>query len=281
MISVLNGATIGQTPELKQFIALASRNGFGGIEFNVQDAADVSKEITQPAMIELFQAADIAPAFFGLPVDWRNDTSTFQSDLKKLPRLARMAQEMGCTATGTWLPPTVDQDERYFRSQATRRFHDIASILGDFDIRLALEWVGPLTTRVDALKRGAREFVWNLPATIELIADIDAPIDNVGLLVDSFHWFTTGATVEDIAALGAKVVYVHVNDAPDKPRDEQIDNQRLLPGDGVIDLDAFFEGLNGAGYTGYVAVETFNKDLWAAGPEEAARRAAEAMRRIL
>lgn len=281
MISCLNGATIGGAPPLREYIELAAKYGFGGIEFGIGEALALSKEITQRAMIELFTKNNVAPAAFGIPVEWRRDTPKFQEDLKALPRQARLAQEMGCTVTGTWLPPTVDQDSRYFRNQTIKRFYDIASILGDFDIRFALEWVGPYTTRKAGLDRGGQEFVWNIPATLELIEDIGAPVNNVGLLVDSFHWFTTGATEDDLAKLGDKIVYVHINDAPDKPRDEQIDHERLLPGDGVIDLPGFVRSLNAAGYNGYVAVETFNKEIAALGRDEAARRTAESLRGLI
>lgn len=281
MISCLNAVTIGGAPPLEEYIALAAKYGFGGIEFGIGDASALAKQITQPAMIDLFRAHGVAPAMFGIPVEWRKDTPSFQEDLKGLPRLARLAQEMGCKKTGTWLPPTVDQDALYFRNQTIRRFHDIASILGDFNIEFALEWVGPYTLRKAGLARGAQEFIWNIPATLELIEDIDAPANNVGLLVDSFHWFTTGATEEDLANLGGKIVYVHINDAPDLPRDEQIDNERLLPGEGVIDLHGFVRALKTAGYDSFVAVETFSRDLPALGRDEAARRTAESLKGLL
>jgi sugar phosphate isomerase/epimerase len=281
MISCLNAVTIGGAPPLREYIALAKKHGFGGVEFSIGEASSLSKEITQPAMIDLFKSSGVAPAAFGLPVEWRKDAPKFQEDLKNLPVLARLAQEMGCTAAGAWIPPTVAQDALYFRNQALRRLHDIASILGDFGIRVALEWVGPYTSRKAGLDRGEQEFIWNIPATLELIEDIDAPADNVGLLVDSFHWFTTGATENDIVKLGNKIVHVHINDAPDKPRDEQMDLERLLPGDGVIDLQAFIRGLKVAGYNGFVAIETFSKELSALGHDEAARRAAASIKGLL
>jgi sugar phosphate isomerase/epimerase len=36
-----------------------------------------------------------------------------------------------------------------------------------------------------------------------------------GLLLDCWHWYTSGATLDDLAQVrGAQVIYVHVNDAP-------------------------------------------------------------------
>ena len=48
---------------------------------------------------------------------------------------------------------------------------------------------------------------------LELLAAIDRP--NVGLLLDSFHWYTAEGTLGELQGLTAsEVVYVHVNDAP-------------------------------------------------------------------
>jgi sugar phosphate isomerase/epimerase len=281
MISCLNPGTLGGQPPLPEFLPLAASNGFGGVEFNILDAARLAREISQPAVIALFTDNNVAPASFGLPVEWRLDTAAYQADLKGLPRLARMAQEMGCTRTGTWLPPAVVVDPREFRRQTVRRFQEIASILADFDIRFALEWVGPRTFRQPIRALGGSDFVWNIPATLELIADIGEPSGNVGVLADSFHWFTTGATVSDLAALGDKIVHVHINDAPDRARDDQVDKERLLPGEGVIDLHGFLGALRMAGYGGFVSVETFDDSLAALGPEEAARRAADSLKPYL
>src|SRR5580700_9978915 len=127
MISCINPGTLGGQPPLPEFLRLAASNGFGGVEFNIQDAARLAREITQPAVIALFRDNSVAPATFGLPVEWRLDDVKYQSDLKGLPRLARMAQEMGCTRTGTWLPPAVLGDSRDFRHRTVRRFQEIAS----------------------------------------------------------------------------------------------------------------------------------------------------------
>ena len=48
----------------------------------------------------------------------------------------------------------------------------------------------------------------------------------------------------DILAAGkARIVHVHVADAPDLPPEQIRDNERLMPGEGVIDLKGFFKAL--------------------------------------
>ena len=104
---------------------------------------------------------------------------------------------------------------------------------------------------------------------------------NVGVLLDAWHLYTSGGTVEDLDRISAQdVVVVHANDAPPGiPRDEQIDNVRALPMEtGVIDLSAFMQKLDQMGYDGPVTPEPFSKrlnDLASTDPLRAVRTAAE------
>ena len=85
----------------------------------------------------------------------------------------------------------------------------------------------------------------------------------VGFLLDSWHWYNARETVEDLLRLSPEqVVDVHLNDAPDVPIDEQIDNVRTLPGEtDVIDIVSFLGALQRIGYDGPVMVEPFSADL--------------------
>ena len=90
---------------------------------------------------------------------------------------------------------------------------------------------------------------------------------NVGLLLDCWHWHTSGGTTDDLREVPErKIVYVHVNDAPSGvPLDQHIDNQRALPGaTGVIDIRGFLMTLEQIGYDGPVTPEPFgNGATWA------------------
>ena len=75
------------------------------------------------------------------------------------------------------------------------------------------------------------------------------------------------------------MVDAHINDAFEgRGPDEQIDNQRRLPGQsGVIDLVGFLQGLKEIGYTGPVTPEPFSPKLREMSAEEAIRTTAEAL----
>lgn len=112
----------------------------------------------------------------------------------------------------------------------------------------------------------------DLAATLGLVERVGRP--NVGVLVDSYHWYLSGGTVAAIAAIPAGTpLFVHINDAPPGDVTALTDAMRVLPGQGVIDLDGFLGAFAARGYDGPVSIELFSEELRALPPEEAARRA--------
>src|ERR1700722_17666182 len=255
MIPALSGVTIGGAPSsLRDYVALAERYGFGGVEIGLESLVKEAEASSWSAVKATFDTLDVAPASGGLSVDWRKDDATFETGLAALPDLAKAAQNVGCTQVCTWIPPSISADPAEFRANSVKRFREIAIVLGAHGIRFGLEFVGPETARIGPKAMGINEFIYTIPQTMDLISDINAPDDNVGLLVDSFHWFCTGSDLKVLGSLTAKnVVHVHINDAPDRPLSEQLDFERLLPGEGIIDLANFFGTLKKIGYTGFAA----------------------------
>ena len=83
---------------------------------------------------------------------------------------------------------------------------------------------------------------------------------NVGLILDSFHYFTSGGDLGQIRSLRAEdIVHLHVNDAPHADVMSLEDTDRVLPGRGVIDLVGWFQAIAEIGYDGYVAIEIFDE----------------------
>ena len=113
-------------------------------------------------------------------------------------------------------------------------------------------------------------FVHTMAETRELIAAIGT--GNVGLVLDTWHWWTAGDTEAEIRALRASdVVSVDLNDAPAGiPKPQQKDGERELPvATGVIDARTFLKALHATGFDGPVRCEPFNQKLNALDNEPA------------
>jgi sugar phosphate isomerase/epimerase len=215
---------------------------------------------------------------WGLPVDFRHGEERYQAELAHLASYARIAQELGGTRCFTWLFPFSDElNYRANMELHVKRLRPIAQVLADHGCRLGLEFVGPLTMR-----QGHRyAFISMLPEAVALGNHLGT--GNAGLLLDCWHWYTSHGTVDDLKRLMAdQVVYVRVNDAPtEHTPDEQIDNQRLLPGaSGVIDIAGFLQALKQIEYDGPVVVEPFNAELNALPSTERVKAARASLARI-
>jgi sugar phosphate isomerase/epimerase len=114
----------------------------------------------------------------------------------------------------------------------------------------------------------------------ELFAEVGLP--NLGLLMDSWHWFNSGETAADIARLAKKdVVSVDLNDAPAGiPLDQQKDGSRELPcATGVIPTADFLKALQSIGCDAPARCEPFNAPLRAMPPDQALAATAAAMKK--
>ena len=213
----------------------------------------------------------------GLPVSFSRDEESFANGIKQLPRLARGMQRAGVTRVGTAVSP-AHRELHYLANfrRTARRLRACAKILADHGLRLGLEYIGPKTLWASS----RHSFVHTMAETKELIAEIG--VDNVGFVLDSWHWYTAHETAADLRTLKNRdVVACDLNDAPaGVPVDEQIDNRRELPAaTGVINLKDFLEVLVEIGYDGPVRAEPFNRILDEMDDDAAAAKTAKAMRK--
>ena len=274
-IDLVCGA-IGVRANQKQAIAYAHAHGFESVQPAANELAGFSKQELSELQAEMKEKGIVWGAS-GLSVDFRKDEQAFQKGLKTLPKLAAGLQRAGATRVGTWLMPNSDELTyvRNFRQHASR-LRSIAGVLGDHGLRFGLEYVGPRTSWT-AKKHS---FVHSMAEGKDLIAEINQP--NMGFVLDSWHWYTAGETVEDLKTLTNKdIVAVDLNDAPAGIAiDEQMDLVRELPAaTGVIDVSAFLKTLNEIGYDGPVRAEPFNAALRKLAPEKAVAATATAMKK--
>jgi len=255
MYKGLSPGAIGVSAEtLETRIEAAQIGGFDGVEVNPSEIADLVEMHGKNAVIAKFAEAGIVPAGFGLPVEWRGSQDAWEEGLNNLPRLAEAAAAVGALRTMTWIMPcsdTLEFDEN--KEFHVTRFTPIAKILGDHGLSLGLEFIGPKTLR-DTQKY---PFIHTMGEMLAMGREIGP---NVGLLLDSYHWYTSHGTLDELRALTpAQVVMVHVNDAPvGVPVDAQMDGVRDLPGaTSVIDIAGFLQSLQSIGYDGPVTPEPF------------------------
>ncbi|PUA39575.1 xylose isomerase [Paenibacillus elgii] len=275
MIKGLTRAGIGEAGSINNFVELASRFGFGAVDAHGQELEEWIAAAGLEQVRGFLQEKQVRIGAIGLAAEWRQNEDAFREGLPRLVVEAAAASKLGVTACCTYVLPSTDENAARFMAAATRRLRLCADILEAYGIRLGLEFVGPHHLRT----RWKHPFLWDAESMLEWIDTIGK--SNVGLLFDAYHWYTTGGTAADIAKLRAdQIVHVHINDAKDVPVAEVLDNDRLYPGEGVIDLTTFLQGLHRIGYTGVVAQEILTPQPPADTAEALAARSQQAFKRL-
>jgi sugar phosphate isomerase/epimerase len=260
MFLSLNSVLLQGRVPWPDFARLAAQTGFPATDVMLRPAMQAGVNATN----DLLAGLKIKPAIIEFPVEFRKDDATFQTSLAQLDAAAQFAAAIHCPRMMTYILSSSDTPKDELRQTYKQRFTESARILARSNVRLGLEFLGPLEIR----RAHKYEFIWRMN---DMLAFAKECGPNVGLLLDSWHWHHAGATPEDIVAAGRdRIVHVHFNDAPNLPPEQIHDNQRLLPGEGVINLTGFLQALNRIGYHDALSVEVFGrtKDMT---PEAAAK----------
>lgn len=120
--------------------------------------------------------------------------------------------------------------------------------------------------------------------TLDLADEIvrTAARDNLGLVIDSFHFYAGGSNVGMIEKLDPRSIYIfHINDAEDLPRAELEDRHRLLPGLGILPLREMVAAFRSIGYDDVASVEIFRPEYWERDPFGLARDAKNTAEQIV
>lgn len=276
MFKNLNPGMIGIPASLSEALEMAAEYGFEGVDLSMPEVAGLVRRTSPEKVRGLFARYGRLPGNWGLPIKWHGDGRHWKEGLGTLRTYAAMARDIGAVRTTAVVMPFSDErdfDENY--AFHVERLKPVAEILGEHECRFGLEFIGPAT-----LRQGKKhEFIYTMDGMLTLCRDLGP---NVGLLLDLWHWYTSRGTWEDLAGLrNADVINVHVNDAPAGiPVDEQIDNERCLPGEtGVLDIGRFLGALDAMDYDGPVTAEPFSARVNALPPRDALKETSESMRR--
>ena len=266
---------VGPWPESAR---LAARLGYGGIDWGLGPAKTAGLEATRA----LFADLKIQPTIVGLPMTAQvafGDETAFKNALPQLADDVAFVAAVGCRRMMLVLSPRSEQARDARRTLVRDRLAMVGDVLAKSDIRLGLEFLGPLYMRMGGpAGRGGsapaapqQPFIYTLPETVALGRDCGS---NVGVVLDIWHWYHSGGTVEEILATDkTRIVHVHISDARAMAAEDVRDNMRLMPGEGIVNVTGFLRALQKIGYAGGVAPEPLGRIPPDMGAEDAARLA--------
>ncbi|MEP6592493.1 MAG: sugar phosphate isomerase/epimerase family protein [Acidobacteriota bacterium] len=253
---------------------LAARVGFGGVDWSLGPAKTAGVDATKALFAELRIRPSIVNLPMARPLPFGGDQPAFEEALRALADDAAFTAAIGCDRMMLVLSPTGPAPKAEYRKVVRDRLAAISEVLQRSHLELGLEFLGVQQFR--AGREGGpppNPFIWTLPETVALAKDSGA---NIGVILDIWHWHHSGGTVADIlAAPASRIVHVHLSDAKAQPPEEVRDNQRLMPGEGIIDVTGFLQALKKIGYAGGVSPEPLGRVPAEMTPEEGARLALE------
>ncbi|WP_022883168.1 sugar phosphate isomerase/epimerase family protein [Gryllotalpicola ginsengisoli] len=251
-------------------IRIAKEAGFSGIElqtpklFRYLDAG-FSAESLLPHL------EGITVTGVGAALDAERDGEGRERFLADVKRLSQVAEVVGapivqvCTGPVDWnvvkdfKAGRLTADDARYRgtlglsdadavSAVARNVRDAADIAADHGAGIFLE---PLAW--SNINRCAQ--------ALRIIEEAGRP--NVGLAVDTWHFWTVGDTLEEVAALPKELIsVVHISDGLDLDRANDVPDQSVhrdvVIGGGAIPLQQWVDAVKSTGYDGWWASEMFS-----------------------
>jgi len=173
------------------------------------------------------------------------------------------------------LPGAPGNDAKETRKVVVEGLRAAAEAAGEAGVLLGLE----------PLRKSAGSIVTTLPETIDMIEDIGT--GNIRIIYDTWHFWDLPDWYENTLKYADRFIGVQINDWREPVRSWA---DRVLPGDGIMDLPFIFGTLEKAGYSGWYDVEVFSDNgqfgdnypdsLWNLSSEEFARRSVESFRKV-
>lgn len=251
----LNGATTMRA-DLSTDIRAAAAAGYDLLEIWSAKLYRYLETKTSDDLAAEFRDAGISPyainsiehITFRTPGEYER----IKAECRKLSEIAAAISCPNIVVVPGKLPVGASKEEIVAESE--RVLNELADIADEHGTSLAFEFLGQTDCSVQ---------------TLDLASEIVEAVGrgNVGLVIDTFHFYAGDSTMESLDAVDPnRVLIFHVNDAENLPKGELTDAKRLYPGLGILPLSDIKERLLATGYDRVLSIEIFRPEYWDQDP---------------
>ncbi len=245
----MNTSTIRPAP-LKEKIRVTAEAGWDAIELWINDLEEHEKNGGDLKALgkEIRDRGMFVPNIIGLWNCMPEGEEAFEKSLEATRRRMRMSADVGSIYVAAIPAPDRPDFDIQWGTHCYRRLLEIGR--EEFGITVAFEFVGFL------------KGIYRLGQASAIALDADDY--DTCLISDTFHLFRGGSGFKGVRHLdGDFIANFHWNDVPgDVPREEQSDEHRLYPGDGILPLTQLLKDLKTIGYRRTLSLELFNREHW-------------------
>jgi 2-keto-myo-inositol isomerase len=260
----LNASTIRGTPILEQ-IRVAAATGYAAIELWHDDIEEHLRQggTTREIRARVEEAGLQVPTSIYLRGWHLPRGAEYDAAMVEVRQRLKHAQEVGAQHVIA-CPPLKEVDY----ALTAQRYAELVDLGLTYKVGPAMEYLG------------FAEELNHVSAALRVVRESGHPLGTI--VIDPFHDFRGGQGSEGIAQLdGRQIAVCHFNDSPASPPAHQLtDSDRVLPGEGVVDLKRFLALVAGTGYNRWLSLELFREDLWRRDPLEVAKLGLEKMRAV-
>ena len=265
-----NGATTMTSP-LEVDVRIADEAGYDVLEITATKLDKYLESLSIADARKLIDAANLKTHAINSveKINFR-DTSGNIAVLARTRQLAEYARVLGCP----WLvavpgPAPAGTPWSEIRANTVSALRAMCDTARPFGVGLAWEFLG---------------FPWCTVRTVAQSWEIFQAVerDNIGMVVDTCHYFAGDSTLDSVRAIPAKNWAIfHINDVEKMPKEKIEDANRLFPGDGVIPLKEIIEAVRATGFDGVASVEIFRPEYWKREPGAVAGEALAKAKKVL
>lgn len=269
MIKALHGISTHYCNVVTE-VRIAAETGYDGLEFlHYKLLRYLDNGGSTAALKALVQGYGLQTSCLNALIDIeRYQGAARQQMLSEATRLTRIAAELECPTIQILAQHGIDHlPEAQILDIMTENVADIAAVGEQYGVRYQIEVIAH--TKFNTLNQA-----------LEVIRRTGKR--NVGLVIDFWHLYATGATKpEEIKRLDPSLIFgVHFCDGR-KPQPGEAWNETVLraymPGEGDIDIQAWTDAVKATGFDGVWSAELFSPACWELDHAVLARKVLENM----
>jgi 2-keto-myo-inositol isomerase len=258
-----------ETSSIEDKISAIAEAGFDSIELWLKDIKDVEETKSMLADFNLRPAETVKlEGWFELDGSLMGVKDSEQEILDECSKRIELTASLGCEYIIA-LPSRNDRGRfRSFQAGADM-YNKILDIGKSFGVCPTIEFVGQSSQ------------INNIQKTLDFMKIVDS--DFFKMVVDVFHIWRSGDSIDSFELVPLeKISILHFHDVSSVySRDQYKDRHRVMPGDGILDLQKFIRIAAEKGFKGDVSLGVYNHDNWTRCPFEVAKEGLLKMKQII
>ncbi|KLV26946.1 sugar phosphate isomerase/epimerase [Niallia circulans] len=268
----MNQGTTLENSTLEQDLQLLEKYGYDYIEIR---SIDKLKEYLEThsieELVEFFQTHHLKPLSLNALVYFNNRTDEdYKALLEEYKEMLEYAKILNVDRMV--VVPLVSEKKilrPVIKQSCVEVLTELSDLAKPYGVKLALEFIGHPHATVNTLSFAN-----------EIVAAVDR--ENVGIVFDTYQYYAMNSTLEDLRNTDfSKVFLFHINDVEDYIPGIMLDEDRVFPGDGVIDLKSILKIIKEKGFSDHASIEVFRPEYYQLEAEEVVKTAKEKTLKVL